>query len=129
MNSKEITKNSISIVFLSTLLFSPLVINANHQDDSIQDAIRNPTADNAKGVFQDTVPNELEGITESAIEKMDDHIDSELVAEETLFGIFDIVENDVFGENITKIAETFGDRILQLVTNIFTKAIEASFNI
>lgn len=71
----------------------------------------------------------LEEITESAIEEMDDHADSESLAGDTLFGTFDIVEEGIFGDNLIMVSEKFGDRIIQLVTNIFANAFEASFNI
>ncbi len=39
------------------------------------------------------------------------------------------MKKDVFADNITRIDQMFGDRILELISNIFTSAIETSFNI
>ena len=106
---KIILTITVSVVLITLLVSS---VSADHEKEFFQDIIRNPTADNAGAIFSNTIPDELEGVTEIAVNGIDDHADSEDLAEDTLFGIFDTVENQFFGDNITQVAEKFGDRIL-----------------
>ncbi|QLH06847.1 hypothetical protein [Nitrosopumilus ureiphilus] len=129
--NKSSAEKIIPIMVVNIMLITLLISNANadHQKEFFQDAIRNPTTDNAGAIFSDTIPNELEKVIETSVNGMDVHTDSEDLADDVLFGIFDTVENQIFGDNITRVSEKFGDRIFQLVTNIISKAIEASLDI
>ena len=121
----------ISIMMVSITFGMSLVpnVNGDTQKEFFQDIIRNPTTDNAEAVFSNTIPDELEGVTGIAVKGVDKQTDSETLAEDTLFGIFDTVEEQIFGENMIRVAEKFGDRIFQLVTNVVSNAIEASLEV
>ncbi len=46
-----------------------------------------------------------------------------------MFGIFDTVKDDVFGDDLTRVTEKFGGKIFQLVTNIISKTIETNLEL
>jgi len=120
-------KKSIPVIALMLVMVS--IPNVYAENNIFQDAIRNPTADNAHVIFSISIPEDMERIGPIAEMGMND-TDSEILATNAMDLVFDIAENDILGQdNLDRATENFGERIFGMVTRITANAIESSFSL
>ena len=120
-------KKSIPVIALMLVMVS--IPNVYAESNIFQDAIRNPTADNAHVIFSISIPEDMERIGPIAEMGMND-TDSEILATNAMDLVFDIAENDILGQdNLDRATENFGERIFGMVTRITANAIESSFSL
>ena len=86
-------------------------------DPLIQEAIRNPTSEQASSVMADITPEILKDTMPSILNKMDAGVPSEELAESTVDGILTTVENTVLGDAFDLVYDKFGERIMDMVFN------------
>ena len=91
---------------------------------SVQNAIRDPTAENASQLMSDITPNIMRDVLPSILGNFGEGVDSEILAENTLDQIFNVVETKVLGEGVDFIIEHYGDRIVDLVTGNMSSVFE-----
>ena len=120
-------KKSIPVIALMLVMVS--IPNVYAESNIFQDAIRNPTADNAHVIFSISIPEDMERVGPIAEMGMND-TDSEILATNAMDLVFDIAENDILGQdNLDRATENFGERIFGMVTRITANAIESSFSL
>jgi len=120
-------KKSIPIIALMLVMVS--IPNVYADSDIFQDAIRNPTVDNAHAIFSLSIPEDIERVGPIAETGMND-TDSKILATNAMDLVFDIAENDILGQdNLDRATENFGERIFGMVSRITANAIESSFSL
>ena len=120
-------KKSIPVIALMLVMVS--IPNVYAESNIFQDAIRNPTADNAHAISSISIPEDMERVGPIAEMGMND-TDSEILATNAMDLVFDIAENDILGQdNLDRATENFGERIFGMVTRITANAIESSFSL
>ena len=88
------------------------------------DAIRNPTPENAGAVWSYVTPNEAQSYVPNILERLDNHEEPSVVAEDSLFDIIDIVENQLTNGVDTVFNSGIIERISTMVLNIINSVIE-----
>ncbi|KAF6243560.1 hypothetical protein C6988_02680 [Nitrosopumilus sp. b1] len=86
-------------------------------DPLIQEAIRNPTSEQASSVMSDITPDILKDTMPSILHNLDSGVPSEELAENTVDGILTTVEKTVLGDAFDLMYDKFGERILDMVFN------------
>jgi len=120
-------KKSIPIIALMLVMVS--IPNVYADSDIFQDAIRNPTVDNAHAIFSLSIPEDIERVGPIAETGMN-YTDSKILATNAMDLVFDIAENDILGQdNLDRATENFGERIFGMVSRITANAIESSFSL
>ena len=89
-----------------------------------QDVIRNPSDESADSLYGNTVPDSVTKILPDIGKEFESDGTSEELAQRTMWGIFDFIEEDIFGEGVDMIIENFGPRIIELVINGMTSVLE-----
>ena len=91
---------------------------------TVQNAIREPTTENASQILSDITPNIMRDVLPAIFGDIGDGVDSEVLAENTLDQIFNVVETKVLGEGVDFVIERYGDRIVDLVTGNMSSVFE-----
>jgi hypothetical protein len=84
--------------------------------ETFQNAIRDPTPDNASEVLSGITPDILGDIMPAIFAEVDSGQESEVLAENTLDQILTVVETDVLGDGVDFVIDRFGDRIIDMLT-------------
>jgi len=84
--------------------------------DIFQNAIRDPSPDNASNVLSGITPDILGDIMPAIFAEVDSGQASEVLAENTLDQILTVVETDVLGDGVDFVIDRFGDRIIDMLT-------------
>lgn len=84
-------------------------------EDTVREAIREPSAEGANAIMQSSVPHEVQGFIPNLIAQLDQGADPSAVADEALNRTFDIVESTVLTEATAHVLDKFSDRIMNLL--------------
>jgi len=88
------------------------------------DAIRDPTPENAGAVWSYVTPSEVKNNIPDIIARLDNHEESSVVAEDSLFTIIDIVENQLTNGIDTVFNSGIVERISTMVINILNSVVQ-----
>ena len=91
---------------------------------TVQNAIREPTTENASEIMSDITPNIMRDVLPAILGDFGKGADSEVLAENTLDQIFNVVETKVLGDGVDFVIERYGDRIVDLVTGNMSSVFE-----
>ena len=84
--------------------------------ETIQNAIRDPTADAASEVLSGITPDIVGDLMPAIFAEVDSGQDSEVLAEQTVDEILNVVETKFLGESVDFAIENFGQRIIDMLT-------------
>ena len=105
-SNEEISSEEIS---------SELITNVENADNFYEDENNKIYGEIVPDIIKDSIPSLVTNLDES---------ESEELAENAMFIIFDIIEQTIFGEGTDFVIENFGERIVQMLTNGFSGVIE-----
>jgi len=88
------------------------------------DAIRDPTPENAGAVWNYVTPDEAVIYIPNILDRLDSHEDPSVVAEDSLFDIIDIVENQLTNGVDTVFNSGIVERISTMVLNIINSVVQ-----
>jgi len=88
------------------------------------DAIRDPTPENAGALWSYVTPSEAQPYIPDIISRLDNHEDPSIVAEDSLFSIIDIVENQLTSGIDTVFNSGIVERISTMVINILNSVVQ-----
>jgi len=111
ITSEEITSEEIS----SEEISSELITNVENTDNFYEDENNEIYGEIVPDIIKDSIPSLVTNL---------DELESEELAENAMFIIFDIIEKTIFGEGTDFVIENFGERIIQMLTNGFTGLFE-----
>ena len=85
--------------------------------ESIRNAIHNPTSDAASEIMSDLTPDIVNDIMPSVFGfTINGNETSEVMAEQTVDKILDVVETKFLGESVNFAIDNFGQRIIDMLT-------------
>ena len=88
------------------------------------DAIRDPTPENAGALWNYVTPSEVQPYIPNIISRLDNHEDPSIVAEDSLFTIIDIVENQLTNGIDIVFNSGIVERISTMVINILNSVVQ-----
>ena len=91
---------------------------------TVQNAIRDPSTENASEIMSDITPNIMRDVLPAIFGQLGNGVDSEVLAESTLDQIFNVVETKILGDGVDFVIERYGDRIVDLVTGNMSSVFE-----
>jgi len=83
----------------------------------IKNAIRDPSSVHASEIMSGVTPDILKDTMPDILTKVNSGAGSEQLAESTVNGILDTVEDRVLGDSFDFALDKFGDRILEMIIN------------
>lgn len=87
------------------------------EGELVKNAIREPSPEHASEIMSGVTPDILKDTMPGILSQMDSGADSEKLAESTVDGIFDTVEETVLGDSFDFVIDRFGDRIFDMIIN------------
>ena len=111
ISSEEISSDEISNEEIS----NELITNVENADNFYED-------ENNK-IYGEIVPDIIKDSMPSLVTNLDE-LESEELAENAIYIIFDIVEQTIFGEGTDFVIENFGERIIQMLYEGFSGLFE-----
>ncbi len=111
ISSEEISSDEISNEEIS----NELITNVENADNFYED-------ENNK-IYGEIVPDIIKDSMPSLVTNLDE-LESEELAENAIYIIFDIVEQTIFGEGTDFVIENFGERIVQMLYEGFSGLFE-----
>jgi len=116
ISSEEISSEEISSEEISSEeISSELITKVENADNFYEDENNKIYGEIVPDIIKDSIPSLVTNL---------DELESEELAENAIFIIFDIIEKTIFGEGTDFVIENFGERIIQMLTNGFTGLFE-----
>ena len=111
ISSEEISSEEIS----SEEISSELITKVENADNFYEDENNEIYGEIVPDIIKDSIPSLVTNL---------DELESEELAENAIFIIFDIIEKTIFGEGTDFVIENFGERIVQMLYEGFSGVIE-----
>jgi len=110
-SNEEISSEEIS----SEEISSELITNVENTDNFYEDENNKIYGEIVPDIIKDSIPSLVTNL---------DELESEELAENAIYIIFDIVEQTIFGEGTDFVIENFGERIVQMLYEGFSGLFE-----
>jgi len=111
ISSEEISSDEISNEEIS----NELITNVENADNFYEDENNKIYGEIVPDIIKDSIPSLVTNL---------DELESEELAENAIYIIFDIIEQTIFGEGTDFVIENFGERIVQMLYEGFSGLFE-----